>query len=83
MSAGVRIVREVFYVLFGLVGLIAALSMELEWYYAVLGAGMMVWGIHDIVQEVRDNATSGEVAEAAVRREEMREKLESAASKEG
>ncbi len=71
-----RIIREIFTVLFGVGAIVVAVAFEADdpWLY-ILGIGLICWGAWDIYKEVRDSARTGDVSDMAKRREEIKKKL--------
>ena len=59
----------------GLAGLIACLAFQGPWYLLVLGIGLIVWGTTEIIGEIRDRNSRGEVAQLKSDREEIRRRI--------
>lgn len=70
------IIREIFYILVGILIIIFGIMYEMEWYYILAGFALVVWGIWDIYKEVRDLGKKSEVSEMAKEREEIKKKIE-------
>ena len=72
-----KIIREIFTILFGIGAIVAAIAFEAEdpWLY-ILGIGLICWGTWDIYKEVRDSTPTGDVSEMAKQREEISKKLD-------
>jgi cytochrome c biogenesis protein CcdA len=70
------IIREIFYILAGILIIIFGIMYEIEWYYILAGFALIVWGIWDIYKEVRDLSKKSEVSEMAKEREEIKKKIE-------
>lgn len=70
------IIREIFYILAGILVIIFGIMYEMEWYYILAGFALVVWGIWDIYKEVRDLGKKSEVSEMAKEREEIKKKIE-------
>jgi hypothetical protein len=75
MSA-IAIIRELFFILAGILIIIFGIMYEIEWYYILAGFVLVIWGIWDIHKEVRDLGKKSEVSEMAKEREEIKKKIE-------
>jgi cytochrome c biogenesis protein CcdA len=70
------IIREIFYILVGILIITFGIIYEAEWYYILAGFALVIWGIWDIYKEVRDLGKKSEVSEMAKEREEIKKKIE-------
>jgi hypothetical protein len=71
-----RIGRHLISVVCGILGVAAWVEWHAEWYYGLLGIGLIVWAVYSIAQEVRNAVPGGEVANLAAEREEIERKLQ-------
>lgn len=70
-----KIISEAMYILFGIGTIIAVIALEMPAYYALIGVGLIAWGIYDIYKELRDLKQKGEVGQLSKEREEISKKL--------
>jgi len=71
-----KIIRELFTILFGVGAIVAAIAFEAEdpWLY-ILGVALICWGAWDIYKECRDSSRTGDVADMAKQRDEIAKRL--------
>jgi len=70
-----KIFQEVLYILFGILAIIFVFAMDAPAYIALIGVGLIVWGVYDINKELRDMKKGSEVDQLAKEREEISKKL--------
>jgi len=70
-----KIIREIFYIIFGIATIVAVFVLEMEGYWILVGLGLIVWGGYDIYKETRDMSSKSEVNQLAKEREKINSKL--------
>jgi len=70
-----KIFQEILYILFGILTIGAVFAFDMEGYYALIGVGLIVWGVYDIYKETRDMSKDSEVSQLSKEREEIVKKL--------
>ena len=61
-----KIFQEVLYIIFGVFAIFAVFAFDMEGYYALIGVGLIVWGIYDIYKETRDMKKESEESVGSV-----------------
>ena len=70
-----KIFSEILYILFGILIIVFVFALDMEAYYALIGGGLIIWGIYDIYKETRDISKNSEVSQLSKEREEIVKKL--------
>lgn len=70
-----KIISEILYILFGIAAIVGVIALEMEAYYALLGVGLIAWGVYDIYKETRDLSQKGEVGQLSKEREEIKKRI--------
>lgn len=70
-----KIIRELFTIAFGVLGIALVVAWDAEWYYAVLGVVLIAWGSWDIYKELRDKQAGSAVDESAGARAQVEARL--------
>jgi len=70
-----KIFQEILYILFGILTIVAVFTLDMEAYIALIGVGLIIWGIYDIYKETRDMSKDSEVNQLSKEREEIVKKL--------
>ena len=70
-----KIFQEILYIVFGVFAIFAVFAFDMEGYYALIGIGLIAWGIYDIYKETRDTKKDSEVSQLSKEREEISKKL--------
>jgi uncharacterized membrane protein HdeD (DUF308 family) len=69
---------KIFSILMILVGIMAVINVfvfELEAYVALIGLGLIAWGVYDVAKDIRDARKGSEVKRLAEEREEIERQL--------
>jgi len=70
-----KIFQEILYIIMGIFAIISVFAFDMEAYYALIGLGLIAWGIYDIYKETRDMKKESEVSQLSQEREEISKKL--------
>jgi uncharacterized membrane protein HdeD (DUF308 family) len=73
--SGIKIFAEILYIVCGIAAIVFVFVLEMEAYYALIGVGLIIWGIYDIYKETRDISKESEVSRLSKEREEISKKL--------
>ena len=78
-----RIIWEGLWVAIGIGTVLAAFSGEIEFYYGIVGAALIVLCGRTVIHEIRDLGGRGEVVDAADERDQIRARIEDPAEMNG
>ena len=70
-----KIFQEILFIIFGIFTIVAVFTLDMEGYYALIGIGLIIWGVYDIYKETRDMKKDSEVDQLSKEREEIINKL--------
>ncbi len=72
----IKIIRELFTIAFGVLGIALVVAWDAEWYYALLGVVLIAWGSWDIYKELRAKQSGSAVDQSAGARAEIEARMQ-------
>jgi hypothetical protein len=69
------IVREIVFILFGLLIIAGGLGRNGRWYLVLIGIGLIGWSLFRIFTEIEDSDRGGNVGRMSDEREEIRKRM--------
>jgi hypothetical protein len=69
------IVKEVFFILVGLLIIAGGLGRNGRWYLILIGIGLIGWSLIRIFTEIEDSGRGGRVGQMSDEREEIRKRM--------
>ena len=73
--SGLKIFLEILFIIAGILIIVFVFVYDIEAYYVLIGAALIIWGIYDIYKETRDIGKESEVSHLSKEREEINRKL--------